>query len=96
MQSAYLIVAQYFQAADQIVVLGHQGIKEQGTWQDIKVKASSIEKFASEPHASNNALLSSNFDQLNAQVRAKNEAEVDLSRQTGDFALYGTAHALTN
>jgi hypothetical protein len=82
--------AQYFQTADHIVVLGDHGIKEQGPWQDIKIKATLIAKFSSKPQASNNHVLSSGFDKLGAQVRAKDEAAFDLARTTGDFALYGT------
>jgi hypothetical protein len=82
---------QYFQAADHIVVLGDHGIKEQGAWQDIKIKAASIAKFTSKSQVNNDPVLSSGFDKLGAQVRAKDEAAFDLARKTGDFALYGTA-----
>ncbi len=82
-------LAQYFQAADQIFILGDNGIKEQGTWDTIKDKAASITKFNLEPRNKRNNILSANFDKISAQVLAKDEAEVDLSRQTGDFALYG-------
>ncbi|KFY45085.1 hypothetical protein V495_03127 [Pseudogymnoascus sp. VKM F-4514 (FW-929)] len=80
---------QYFQAADQIVVLGDHGIKEQGTWQAIQVKAVSIAKFTPGPQSKSDVVPSTNFDQLRTQFRAKDEAEVDLARQTGDLALYG-------
>lgn len=83
--------AQYFQDADHIVVLGDRGIKEQGAWQDIKIKAASIAKFSSNRQSNNDPMLSSGFDKLSAQVRAKDEAAADLARRTGDLALYGTA-----
>ena len=70
------------------MVLGDHGIKEQGTWQEIKTKTASIAKFTLGPQ-DNNTVLSANFDQLRAQFRATDEAEVDLARQTGDLALYG-------
>ncbi|TVY93597.1 ABC transporter [Lachnellula willkommii] len=85
----YTGVAQYFQAADHIVVLGDHGIKEQGNWQGIKGKASSIAKFTSSSQGKHDPGQSVNFDKLSAQTRAKDEAEVDLARQTGDSALYG-------
>jgi hypothetical protein len=88
-------VAQYFQAADQIVVLGDHGIKEQGTWQAIQVKAVSIAKFTPGPQSKSD-VPSTNFDQLRTQFRAKDEAEVDLARQTGDLALYGIVPTKTN
>jgi ATP-binding cassette subfamily C (CFTR/MRP) protein 1 len=88
-----LAAAQFFQAADQIVVLGDQGIKEQGTWQDIKVKTASITKFISGSQGKGGTVLTTNFNKLGAQFRAKEEAEVDLSRQTGDLGLYGIIRA---
>jgi ATP-binding cassette subfamily C (CFTR/MRP) protein 1 len=88
----YFLIAQYFQAADHIVVLGDNGIIDQGNWQDIETKAASIKKFSSSHYIKDNAILSTNFDQLGAQFRAKDEAEMDLSRQTGDSALYGNSY----
>ncbi|GIC92891.1 uncharacterized protein Aud_009366 [Aspergillus udagawae] len=82
--------SQYFQAADHIVVLGDHRIIDQGNWQNIKIKAASIAKFSSSHHTKvNNAVLSAKFDELSAQLRAKDETEIDLARQTGDPALYG-------
>ncbi|KAH2977182.1 hypothetical protein KXW58_005982 [Aspergillus fumigatus] len=82
--------SQYFQAADHIVVLGDHRIIDQGNWQNIKIKAASIAKFSSRHHTKvNNAVLSAKFDELSAQLRAKDETEIDLARQTGDPALYG-------
>ncbi|KAI0859592.1 putative ABC transporter [Xylaria cubensis] len=81
--------SQYFQAADHIVVLGNYGIIDQGPWQTVKVKAASLAKFSASHHLSENANLSASFDKLNAQLRAKDETEVDLARQTGDPAVYG-------
>jgi hypothetical protein len=75
--------------ADHIVILGDHGIKEQGLWTNIRSKAESIDKFNLNPHVNGDVVLSANFDRLRAQVRAKDEAEVDLSRQTGDLRLYG-------
>jgi ATP-binding cassette subfamily C (CFTR/MRP) protein 1 len=74
------------------VVLGDQVVKEQGAWQEIQVKTASVAKFALGPR-DKNAVLSANFDQLRAQFRATDEAEVDLARQTGDLALYGIVMA---
>ncbi|KAK9424055.1 putative ABC transporter [Seiridium unicorne] len=80
---------QYFPAADHIVILGDRGIIDQGSWQDIKVKATSIAKFSSSHGIKENAILSTNFEKLSAQLRAKDETEIELARQTGDIALYG-------
>ena len=85
---SYSGIAQYFQTADHIVVLGDYEILDQGNWQDIKVKAASIAKFSSSHHTQDNTILSADFDKLSAQFRAKDEAEIDLARQTGDLALY--------
>ena len=78
------------------MVLWDHGIKEQGTWQAIQGKAASIAKFTTSPQGKNDSVLSAKFDQLRAQFRAKDEAEVDLARQTGDLALYGIISAETN
>lgn len=68
-------------------MLGDHKIQEQGSWQDIKSKAGLIIKF--EPDAQR-LKISPNYDKLGAQLQATEEAEVDLCRQTGDIALYGT------
>ncbi|KAJ8063871.1 hypothetical protein OCU04_007725 [Sclerotinia nivalis] len=81
--------SQYFQSADHIVVLGDHGIIDQGNWQTIKVKTGSITKFSSGNRTNDNLAVSAAFDKLSAQVRAKDEAEIDLARQSGDSALYG-------
>lgn len=77
------------------MVLGEGGIKEQGAWHDIKIKAASIAKFSSKRPSDDNVMLASGFDKLNAQVRAKDEAAVDLARNTGDVALYGISLRVT-
>ncbi|RAH84629.1 putative ABC transporter [Aspergillus japonicus CBS 114.51] len=80
--------AQYFQSADYIVVLGEHRIVDQGRWEDLKIKAASIEKFSGSQHTPNNAVLTAKYETLGAQLRAKDETEMDLARQTGDPALY--------
>ncbi|THV47959.1 hypothetical protein BGAL_0277g00120 [Botrytis galanthina] len=80
---------QYFERADHIIVLGDHGIIDQGNWQSIKIKAGSIAKFSSGNHIKDNAAVAAAFAKLSAQVRAKDEAEIDLARQSGDSALYG-------
>ncbi|KAB8305120.1 hypothetical protein EYC80_004415 [Monilinia laxa] len=72
-----------------VVVLGDNGIIDQGNWQSIKIKVGSIAKFSSGSYAKDNATVSAAFAELSAQVRAKGEAEIDLARQSGDSALYG-------
>ncbi|KAJ8131478.1 hypothetical protein O1611_g2147 [Lasiodiplodia mahajangana] len=80
--------SQYFQAADNIIVLGNRTIVDQGTWQEIKVKTASIAKFSSRSQAKENGTLSANFDKLSAQLRVKDETKADLARHTGDLSLY--------
>lgn len=82
-------LAQHFPGADHIVVLGDNGVIDQGSWQNIKVKAASIAKFSPIDYAKDTTMLSTNFDKLAAQLRAKDETEQDLARQSGDPALYG-------
>ncbi|KAI1842151.1 hypothetical protein JX266_011684 [Neoarthrinium moseri] len=81
--------AQFFPAAHHIVVLGNRGIVDQGSWQNINTKATSIAKFSSSHTSRENVILSANYDKLSAQLRAKDDTELDLARQTGDTALYG-------
>ena len=63
-------------------------IKEQGTWKEIKVKAPNIAKFTVGSNNKKNLFLAADVI-LSAQTRGTDEAEDDLSRQTGDFSLYG-------
>ncbi|KAM3441708.1 hypothetical protein MY4824_001486 [Beauveria thailandica] len=79
---------QFFSYAEHIVVLGNHGVIEQGPWSSIKIKAESIDKFSSVTNATGSSPLAANFNSLNAQLRIKDEDEVDLARQTGDTALY--------
>jgi hypothetical protein len=87
---AYSGIAQHFRAADHIVVLQDHGILDQGSWQNIKTTAASVVKSSFSHGIKDNAILSANFENLNAQLRAKDETEIDLARQSGDPALYGT------
>ncbi|TVY68841.1 ABC transporter FUM19 [Lachnellula suecica] len=79
---------QYFHTADHIVVLKDRKVKEQGPWEVMKRREASIAKFTPHPQDKNAVTLSASFDTLSAQLRVKDEAELDLSRQTGDLALY--------
>jgi ATP-binding cassette subfamily C (CFTR/MRP) protein 1 len=78
------------------VVLGDHRIIDQGNWQQIKVKAASIAKFSSSTHIKGDDVLSAKFDAHTAQLRAKNETERDLARQSGDPALYGSSSSYMN
>jgi ATP-binding cassette, subfamily C (CFTR/MRP), member 1 len=71
------------------VVLGDRRIIDQGSWQDINIKATSIAKISSSYTTKENIALLANYDKLSAQLRAKDETELDLARQTGDANLYG-------
>ncbi|KAA8566279.1 hypothetical protein EYC84_008879 [Monilinia fructicola] len=80
--------SQYFQSADHVVVLGDHGIIDQGSWQSIKNKAGAIAKFSLGRQSKDNAVVAAAFDKLGAHVRAKDEAEADLARQSGASTLY--------
>lgn len=82
-------IAQYFHAADHIVVLKDHTILDQGNWQSLQFKATFSTKFSSSHRNRDNAFLSSNFEKLNNQLRTKDETGRDLARKTGDPALYG-------
>ena len=87
--SSYRRAGQCFESADGGIVLGDYGIIDQGNWQSIKIEAGSIAKFSSGNHIKDNTAVAAAFAKLSAQVRAKDEAEIDLARQSGDSALYG-------
>lgn len=72
------------------MVLGDHKIIDQGKWQNIKIKAGSIPKFSANYNGKDSGILSTNLDKLNAQLQAKDDTKVDLVRQTGDPALYGS------
>ncbi|KAI0401067.1 putative ABC transporter [Xylaria palmicola] len=79
--------SQYFQFANHIVVLGDRGIVDQGPWQDIKVKAASIDKLSAGQRVEDTT-RSADVDKIAARILAKDETYVDLARQTGDTSLY--------
>ncbi|KAM3547583.1 hypothetical protein MY1884_009514 [Beauveria asiatica] len=68
---------QFFSYAEHIVVLGNHGVIEQGPWSSIKIKAESIAKFSSATSATGSSPLAANLNSLNAQLRIKDEDEVD-------------------
>ncbi|KAI0391308.1 putative ABC transporter [Xylariaceae sp. FL0594] len=80
--------SQYFDSADHIVVLGDRGIVDQGVWANVRVKPTSISKFSLTRSGEDDSVLTTNFARLDAQVHAKEDTEADLSRRTGDPALY--------
>ncbi|CRG86131.1 Multidrug resistance-associated protein 6 [Talaromyces islandicus] len=80
---------QYFNVADHIVVLEDHRILNQGHWQDIKIGGAPSAKLSSGYRTKDNNILSTNFEKLGAQLLAKDETEMDLSRKSGDPALYG-------
>lgn len=88
-------IAQFFEAVDRVVILGDGGVKEQGPWRDLKRKGTAIEKFipSHEGQPSGSDIPTADLAKLSAQLRARDEAAVDLARQTGDITLYGTCLA---
>ncbi|KAI5920739.1 putative ABC transporter [Camillea tinctor] len=83
--------AQYYHLADQIVVLGDRTVKDMGTWQELQDHGVNIPKIIEKIHMSqeSGAGPSKQFAKARSQLQAKDEAEEDLVRQTGDLALYG-------
>ncbi|KAI1763558.1 putative ABC transporter [Hypoxylon sp. FL1150] len=83
--------AQYYHLADQVVILSDGTVKEKGTWQELQAKGGAIDKFVQKHPTSeeSDASSSQEFVKLRSQLRAKDEAEMDLARQTGDLSLYG-------
>ncbi|KAK8134988.1 hypothetical protein PG984_007000 [Apiospora sp. TS-2023a] len=82
--------AQYFPSADHVVVVGNGGIMDQGPLGKLHITSSLIAKFSAGKRVDDgDTVLSEDFKKLITQVRAKDEIKADLSRQSGDPALYG-------
>lgn len=75
--------------ADHIVLLENHRVLDQGSWQNIQIRDALTTKLSSRSLVKESTLLSANFENLSAQLRAKDEIAMDLSRQSGDPALYG-------
>ena len=83
-----LCLAQFFPAADCVVILEDGKIKAQGSWEAIKHKASSsIPKFSIQ-HQLNRGAPPPTSGGLNAQLQAKEEAQAELTKKSGDLELY--------
>lgn len=80
--------AQYFPLADNIVILSDATIKEQGTWDNLRIKSSRISKII---HPDTEAEVLEDYRSAPGQTRATTirEASKDLNRKVGDFSLYG-------
>ena len=74
------------------MVLGNGGIMDQGPWGNLRITSSLIAKFSSGNQNCEeiDTVMSENFKKLSTQARAMDEIKADLSRQSGDPALYGT------
>lgn len=72
------------------MVLENHGILHQGNWQNIQIRGAPSAKLSSSHRTKDNTELSANFENLGNRLRAKDETEMDLSRQSGDPALYGS------
>ncbi|KAK1755647.1 ABC transporter FUM19 [Echria macrotheca] len=80
---------QFFSSANHIVILGAGGVKEQGPWEAIVEKSAAILKFIpSSHHDVKTGTSPADLAKLSAQLRARDEAAVDLARKTGDIYLY--------
>ncbi|KAI1270368.1 putative ABC transporter [Xylariaceae sp. FL1019] len=80
--------AQHLKAADQVLVLGDHKIQQRGTWQDIGHSGATATKFSQSTLTRNDPMVSAKYDYLNNQLRAKDETEKDIMRQSGDLAIY--------
>ncbi|OIW22995.1 putative ABC transporter [Coniochaeta ligniaria NRRL 30616] len=81
----------HFSASDHVVLIGQCSVIEQGPWQSLQAMSAAMSKFIPAGGIGNRDDTPQSVDRnkLQAQVCAKEEAEVDLARKTGDFALYG-------
>lgn len=96
MSHTYPITAQYYPLANEIVILGEGTIKLKGTWRELQARGTTIAKFMPKSRTvhEDDAAPSKEFAKLSSQLRAKDEAEMDLARKTGDLSLYGALCSL--
>ncbi|KAK8121364.1 ABC transporter [Apiospora kogelbergensis] len=81
--------------SDHVVILDHRGIRDQGPWGMLNIPSTLITKFSSGHQVQvDENLLSESFKNLSTQVQAKDEIKADLTRQSGDPALYGEPSSL--
>lgn len=76
--------SQYFPLADHVIILGNNGITEQGTWQSITTETTAIPKFELQKGLSEQPAAS---NQLGTKEYSK---EIECYQGTGDITLYGT------
>ncbi|UKZ73273.1 hypothetical protein TrVFT333_000916 [Trichoderma virens FT-333] len=69
--------------SDHVVILGNNGVSEQGRWQSLSTKAADIHKFVQESDP-REPLTASNQLKIRQQT-----AETEIYKRTGDIALYG-------
>ncbi len=83
-----MCLAQFFPTSNCVVLLEDGRIKAQGSWEEIKHKASaSIPKFSVQ-HKLNRGIPPPTSVRLNAQLQAKEDAQADSARKPGDLGLY--------
>ncbi|KAG4437815.1 hypothetical protein IFR05_006702 [Cadophora sp. M221] len=77
-------------SADEIIILGDSTIQTRGTWDELKGALNQIAKFQmTEAEARQDVPSDKYIAKLRVQVSSTEDAAEDLTRKTGDFALYG-------
>lgn len=93
-RKSHRVLAQYYNFADEVIILGDCGIQQRGRGLEMKHKSAAILKTlvndVGKPETASQGPSSENFDRLTSQARREAEAEVDLARKTGDFAIHST------
>lgn len=93
MANLKMCLAQFFPAADCVVVLEGGKIKAHGSWKAIKHDASaSIPKFGLQ-HQLSRRVPPSTSERVNGQLQAKKEAQYHLTKKLGDLGLYRQCRA---
>ncbi|KAI0156771.1 putative ABC transporter [Xylariaceae sp. FL1272] len=80
--------AQHLKTADQVLILGDHGIQHRGTWRDIGHSGANAPKFSHSTTSRDDPIVSAKYEYLDNQLRAKDETEKDVLRQSGDPAIY--------
>lgn len=83
-------VAQHFHLADEIIILGNSKIETRGAWDELKHISSQITKMSlSEAEGTKDIDRKQDDVKLVTKQRQIEDVAIDLSRKTGDSALYG-------
>ena len=82
-------IAQYFELADNVIVLDGGRITEQGPWSSVSGNLSQLQKFTVRDGEDATTATKPKIQTSKTKTQAVADAEEDVDRKSGDLALYG-------